>query len=202
MPVTSQAEAFVKLHHCNETASGVLLVCCADGAVNKTEADIAGEDPSGAGDTLASRFQFPSYYNNQNSLPYNNQNSAPYNNQNSVPFNYNFNPFQGNQFGSPFPNLFGGFPSFGYPGINGGGQQQPVAPPPQQFQPEQPSRPAPVGPPASSNMRQVPNNNGLNLLPSRVQCGTEILGNRILNGEDAEENEFPWVALLEYRKCK
>jgi hypothetical protein len=37
------------------------------------------------------------------------------------------------------------------------------------------------------------------LLPKQYDCGAQVLGNKISNGEIAELNDFPWLALLKYK---
>lgn len=38
------------------------------------------------------------------------------------------------------------------------------------------------------------------LFPGKDVCGVQVFGNKILNGEVADIDEFPWMALLFYEK--
>ncbi|XP_073819989.1 serine protease 7 [Musca autumnalis] len=44
--------------------------------------------------------------------------------------------------------------------------------------------------------------NGDELLPVGTQCGPQSIGNKIYNGNDTNIDEYPWMALLEYRTKK
>lgn len=49
---------------------------------------------------------------------------------------------------------------------------------------------------------QSESRNGANLLPVKGKCGIQSLGDRILDGNSTRLDEFPWMALLEYKTCK
>lgn len=59
--------------------------------------------------------------------------------------------------------------------------------------------PAPTRP---TRPTQSESSNDANLLPLRGKCGIQSLGDRIYNGNATQLDEFPWMALLEYKKCK
>lgn len=40
-----------------------------------------------------------------------------------------------------------------------------------------------------------------NILPTEGNCGHTALNDRILGGEDAALDDYPWMALLEYKKA-
>lgn len=50
-----------------------------------------------------------------------------------------------------------------------------------------------------TQFRKLPSNGQGNVLPEFGVCGPDSTGNKIYGGEGAELDEFPWMALLEYR---
>jgi hypothetical protein len=224
-PLPTNAAGFIRAHYCS--VSDPSIVCCAVDAINKTpntqsstvdsqEKDSiahiedklieSSNNPNGSEDT-STRFQFPSF----------------------TPFQFGFPSFNGfpslipNQFGAfgmPFNFFQRQQPQQQPQQHHQQQQQQPQQPyyPTQPTQYNQPIRQQPANsnnnfiPNINNNVNNQPqqqhlnnnnNNNGQGngaVLPSPPNCGVEVVGNRILNGDDAEENEFPWVALLEYRR--
>lgn len=76
--------------------------------------------------------------------------------------------------------------------------EYPAAPPIEQFRPrptESEFRPKPSESPASAF------GGNSYLLPTLDYCGQDS-SNRIIGGENTEVDEFPWMALLEYKKRK
>ncbi|GLV31538.1 Serine protease 7 [Carabus blaptoides fortunei] len=54
--------------------------------------------------------------------------------------------------------------------------------------------------PPTTEPPNIQNHRNLNLLPNLKKCGLQVFSERVLGGNATDIDEFPWMAILEYKK--